>query len=180
MTDRELASVTTAVADAVRRSVRLVVPDVEDVDPLVRPSSHADLQANVALPLGKRLGRPPAALAASIAESLTGADGAGSLVASAEVSGPGFVNIEISAGDLWNRVAARTGDGRLGVGQPRQGERTVIDYSAPNIAKEMHVGHLRTTIIGDCLARVLEHLGAEVIRQNHLGDWGTQFGMLIQ
>jgi arginyl-tRNA synthetase len=177
---RELASVTTAVADAVRRSVRLVAPEVGDVDPLVRPSSHADLQANVALPLAKRLGRPPAALAASIAESLAGEGGAGSLIASAEVSGPGFVNIAISAGELWRRVGARLSDQRLGVGLPRRGERTVIDYSAPNVAKEMHVGHLRTTIIGDCLARVLSHLGAEVIRQNHLGDWGTQFGMLIQ
>jgi arginyl-tRNA synthetase len=81
---------------------------------------------------------------------------------------------------VWRQVADRLASERLGVGAPQLGRRTVIDYSAPNIAKEMHVGHLRTTIIGDALARLLEHLGAEVIRQNHLGDWGTQFGMLIQ
>lgn len=178
MTDHPLASVTTAVADAVRRSVVATVPDASEIDPLVRPSTHADLQANVALPLGKRLRQPPPALAGRIAEHLAGA--APDLIASAEVSGPGFINLTLQAQDLWRRVADRLTGDRLGVGTPRAGERTVIDYSAPNIAKEMHVGHLRTTIIGDCLARVLAHLGADVIRQNHLGDWGTQFGMLIQ
>ncbi|MFI6361893.1 arginine--tRNA ligase [Nocardia sp. NPDC050630] len=81
---------------------------------------------------------------------------------------------------VWEQVSARLSDGRLGVSDFERGRRTVVDYSAPNIAKEMHVGHLRTTIIGDCIARVLTFLGATVIRQNHLGDWGTQFGMLIQ
>src|SRR5262249_7052152 len=81
---------------------------------------------------------------------------------------------------LWQQVSVRLASPRLGIGNPEQGRRTVIDYSGPNIAKEMHVGHLRTTIIGDCLARVLDFLGADVIRQNHLGDWGTQFGMLIK
>jgi arginyl-tRNA synthetase len=96
------------------------------------------------------------------------------------VSGPGFLNLNLAEGALWRQVTARLASSRLGVGSPEQGRRTVIDYSGPNIAKEMHVGHLRTTIIGDCLVRVLGFLGAEVIRQNHLGDWGTQFGMLIQ
>jgi arginyl-tRNA synthetase len=177
MTDRPPASVTTAVADAVRRAVASIAPEAGDVDPLVRPSSFADLQANVALPLGKRLGRPPREVAGEIAAVLRADQG---VVAAVEVSGPGFLNVTVADAALWQRVSARLVDDRLGVGRPRTGERTVIDYSAPNIAKEMHVGHLRTTIIGDCLARVLAHLGAEVMRQNHLGDWGTQFGMLIQ
>ncbi len=175
MTDHALASVTTDVADAVRRAVEAALPGTGDVDPLVRPSTRADLQANVALPLAKTLKQPPAALAGQIAGQL-----GPPLIDTAEVSGPGFINITVPASELWRRAAARLSDDRLGVGAARRGERTVIDYSAPNIAKEMHVGHLRTTVIGDCLARVLDHLGAEVIRQNHLGDWGTQFGMLIQ
>lgn len=177
MTERELASVTTDVAHAVRRAVGSVLPEAGTVDPLVRPSTRADLQANVALPLAKRLKRPPAELAAQIAQQL--AQDA-PVIEKTEVSGPGFINITLPPGELWRRAATRRGDARLGVGESRRGERTVIDYSAPNIAKEMHVGHLRTTVIGDCLARLLSHLGAEVIRQNHLGDWGTQFGMLIQ
>ncbi len=175
MPDQALASVSTDVAGAVRRAVQVALPQAGDVDPLVRASTHADLQANVALPLAKRLRQPPAVLAAQIAEHL-----GDPLVDGAEVSGPGFINITIAAAELWRRAAVRLNDPRLGVSQPRRGERTVIDYSSPNIAKDMHVGHLRTTVIGDCLVRLLSHLGADVIRQNHLGDWGTQFGMLIQ
>jgi arginyl-tRNA synthetase len=184
MTEGSPVSVATEVADAVRAAVGAVAPDAGDVDPLVRPSDFADLQANVALPLGKRLGRPPRELAQEIAARIAddaNRDGpAGRVVAEVTVSGPGFLNVTVADRALWRRVAERVGDERLGVGWPRAGERTVIDYSAPNIAKEMHVGHLRTTIIGDCLARVLGHLGADVVRHNHIGDWGTQFGMLIQ
>jgi arginyl-tRNA synthetase len=177
-TRRATVSVTTAVAEAVRRVVRDVAPDAGDADPLVRPSTFADLQANIALPLGKRLRRAPLEVAQEIATGLREQRG---VVAAVEVSGPGFLNLTVADAELWRRVALHLADDdRLGVGRPRLGERTVIDYSAPNIAKEMHVGHLRTTIIGDCLARVLGHLGADVLRQNHLGDWGTQFGMLIQ
>lgn len=99
---------------------------------------------------------------------------------SAAVSGPGFLNLTIPDTAIWGQISQRLHEDRLGVGTPLAGERVVIDYSAPNIAKEMHVGHLRTTIIGDALARILGFLGAKVVRQNHLGDWGTQFGMLIQ
>lgn len=90
------------------------------------------------------------------------------------------MNITVSDELIWNQLAARLGSARLGVGAVDEGQHTVIDYSAPNIAKEMHVGHLRTTVIGDSLARVFGFLGSAVRRQNHLGDWGTQFGMLIQ
>ena len=116
----------------------------------------------------------PAELAAELAQALQGVDG----IADVEVSGPGFLNITVGDAGLWRQAGRRAADDRLGVGG--SGQPVVVDYSAPNIAKEMHVGHLRTTVIGDSLVRVLGHLGATVIRQNHIGDWGTQFGMLIQ
>ncbi|MFC5058189.1 arginine--tRNA ligase [Saccharothrix xinjiangensis] len=152
--------------------------DLAGADPVVRRSEHADFQCNAALALAKRIGVGPLDLAADIVGALDAAEGA--LVASAEPSGPGFLNVTVTDGAIWAQVATRLRDPRLGVGTPELGRRTVVDYSAPNIAKEMHVGHLRTTIIGDSIARVAGFLGADVVRQNHLGDWGTQFGMLIQ
>jgi arginyl-tRNA synthetase len=149
-----------------------------DQDPLVRRSDHADFQSNAALPLAKRTGRSPRDLAATLREHLTG-QGLPWL-ASVEVSGPGFLNISLSDAALLERLAARLADPRLGVPLSRTGEVAVVDYSAPNVAREMHVGHLRSTLIGDALVRVLGFLGAEAVRQNHIGDWGTQFGMLIQ
>jgi arginyl-tRNA synthetase len=159
--------VESAVTDAIKREL----PELTDPDPVVRRSEHADFQSNAALSLAKRARTKPSDLAARIAVALP---------TDAEVSGPGFLNMTLADATIWRQVAERLSHPHLGVRPAQQGRRTVVDYSAPNIAKEMHVGHLRTTIIGDCLARVLDHLGAEVIRQNHLGDWGTQFGMLIQ
>ncbi len=165
------------VEGAVSAALRRVRPDLEGADPLVRRSDRADFQSNAALASAKRARVRPAELAGELAAALPG-DGAP--IAEVAVSGPGFLNITTSDGALWRQLGLRLADERLGVDVPEQGSRVVVDYSAPNIAKEMHVGHLRTTIIGDCLARVLGHLGATVVRQNHLGDWGTQFGMLIQ
>jgi len=165
-------AVETAVVDAVRRAL----PDVGGTESLVRRSDFADFQSNAALPLAKRLGRAPRDLATPVAETLESAE----FIADTEVSGPGFVNITLTESAIWDQVAARIGQPSLGLNTPLAGQTIVIDYSGPNIAKEMHVGHLRTTIIGDALARLGEQLGATVIRQNHLGDWGTQFGMLIQ
>ncbi|WP_369974706.1 arginine--tRNA ligase [Nocardia sp. MDA0666] len=165
------------VADAVSRAVDACRPEVAGADPVVRRSTHADFQSNVSLSLAKRLRVAPGALAAEVASAV---EVAGLPIVSVETSGPGFLNLAVSDRAVWQQVALRLADDRLGVAASEHGRRTVIDYSAPNIAKEMHVGHLRTTIIGDSLARVLEFLGADVIRQNHLGDWGTQFGMLIQ
>ncbi len=145
-------------------------------DPLVRPSTHADYQANGALPLAKRLGRNPRQLAAEIAEAAPLDD----VCARVEVSGPGFVNLWLSDAFLAESVSSMARDERLGVAVRAHSRRTVVDYSAPNVAKEMHVGHLRSTIIGDALCRVLAFLGDEVIRENHVGDWGTPFGMLIE
>ncbi|HEX5493554.1 MAG TPA: arginine--tRNA ligase [Mycobacteriales bacterium] len=174
----EVPSLLSQVEAAVSAALDRALPDLAGADPVVRHSDRADFQSNAALALAKRARTAPAALASTLAGAL-GEDTA-TPVADATVAGPGFVNLSLADTALWNQVARRLADGRLGMGSSQQGRRTVIDYSAPNIAKEMHVGHLRTTIIGDCLARVLDFLGAEVIRQNHLGDWGTQFGMLIQ
>ncbi|RCG22388.1 arginine--tRNA ligase [Sphaerisporangium album] len=154
-------------------------PEYMGADPLIRPSQFADFQANVALSLAKRLRRAPREVAQAIADAL-GAAGAGDAFSKIEVSGPGFLNITLN--DDWIAEQARLTlqDPRSGVGRSTPPQTVVIDYSAPNAAKEMHVGHLRTTIVGDSLARIQHHLGNRVIRQNHLGDWGTQFGMLIE
>lgn len=153
-------------------------PEQAPVDPVLRPAkpSFGDYQANFAMGLGKRLGHPPREIAADVVERLDAAD----LIQRAEVAGPGFVNITLRSDWLAARAGAVLRAEDLAVPAAQQPLRTVIDYSAPNIAKEMHVGHLRTTIIGDALARILGALGHEVIRQNHIGDWGTPFGMLIE
>lgn len=145
-----------------------------DADPLIRPSQFADFQANVAMSLGKRLRRAPREVAEAIKAELSDFPG------TVEVSGPGFLNITLDDSWIASQATEMFEDQRTGVTTIAPAQTVVIDYSAPNAAKEMHVGHLRTTIVGDCLARVHEHLGNHVIRQNHLGDWGTPFGMLIE
>jgi len=174
--EQQVTSLARQVETAVSTALSRVRPELDGADPLVRRSDRADFQSNVALASAKRLKARPAELAGQLVEALRDVDG----IAEVEVSGPGFLNITVADQGLWRQLDRRLADDRLGVERSEQGARVVIDYSAPNIAKEMHVGHLRTTIIGDSLARVLGHLGATVIRQNHLGDWGTQFGMLIQ
>ncbi|MDA2958348.1 MAG: arginine--tRNA ligase [Actinomycetota bacterium] len=147
------------------------------VDPVVRPSDRADAQANGSLALAKELGRPPREVAeAVLAEALKIAN----LRATLEVAGPGFLNIVVHDDFLADEIAAVSSDERLGVRSATPRRRVVVDYSAPNVAKEMHVGHLRTTVIGDSLVRLLEFVGHDVIRENHIGDWGTPFGMLIE
>lgn len=136
-----------------------------------RDEKHGDYQCNAALGLAKRLGRNPRDLASELARTMQELDAEG-LLAGAEVAGPGFLNLR-----LRDEAVAET---MRGLGQPAEptGKRVVVDYSSPNIAKQMHVGHLRSSIIGDAICRVLGHLGHETIRQNHVGDWGTQFGLL--
>jgi arginyl-tRNA synthetase len=154
-----------------------------DADPLIRPSQFADYQANVAMSLSKRLRRAPREVAQEIADHLIGsAEGARGepFPGTVEVSGPGFLNLTLSDDWITAQASEILADPRNGVALSASPQIVVIDYSAPNAAKEMHVGHLRTTIVGDALARVHEHLGNKVIRQNHLGDWGTPFGMLIE
>ncbi len=149
--------------------------DYREADPVLRPSQFADVQVNAALALAKKVGAPPRDVAGKIVDALE-LDGIADHV---EVSGPGFINITFSDAWLATLLAEIDADERLGV-PVEERQNIPIDYSAPNVAKEMHVGHLRTTIVGDSLARTLEHLGHNVIRQNHIGDWGTPFGMLIE
>jgi arginyl-tRNA synthetase len=151
-------------------------PDHAGDDPVIRPSQFADYQANVALPLGKRLGRPPREVATEISRHLDVAD----MCTEPQVSGPGFINLTLRDEWIAGQAAGLLGDERLGVTDAQPAQRVVVDYSGPNVAKELHAGHLRATVVGDAIVRVLTHLGHEVIRAAHLGDWGTQFGMLIE
>ena len=150
-----------------------------DVDPLLAVARQPgfDLQANFAMKLAKQLGEPPRDVAARVTEKL---GDAGGLLAAAEVSGPGFVNLAFSPEALAAWATRALADPRLGVPLAATKQTITVDYSAPNVAKEMHVGHLRSTVIGDAIVRTLEFAGHDVIRMNHLGDWGTQFGMLTQ
>jgi arginyl-tRNA synthetase len=145
------------------------------VDPALRRSQRADFQADGALRLARVLGRPPRDVAAAVLAH----DPLDDLCAAAAVAGPGYLNLTVRDDVLSTMVGAVAGDERLGVGAVEP-ETVVVDYSAPNAAKEMQVGHLRSTIIGDAIVRLLDWLGHRVIRQNHLGDWGTPFGMLIE
>lgn len=149
--------------------------DFAGSDPVLRPSQFADVQVNAALALAKKAKRNPREVAAAIVENLD----LSAECSDIEVSGPGFINLTYRQEWLGSLVSALAADEQLGVKQ-QQRQVIPIDYSAPNVAKEMHVGHLRTTVVGDSLARTLERLGHHVIRQNHIGDWGTPFGMLIE
>lgn len=145
---------------------------------LIAPGKKAgfgDYQANCAMGAAKAMGTNPRDLAAKIVAALE-LDG---IAEKLEIAGPGFINIDLNPQWLGEQIAKAQSDARLQVEQVAEAHNIVIDYSGPNLAKEMHVGHLRSTIIGDSLARLLEFQGHNVIRQNHVGDWGTQFGMLI-
>ncbi len=150
--------------------------DYADADPIIRPSQFADFQANVALPLAKRLGLAPRDVAARLAGHLQDSE----VSQQAEVSGPGFINLTLRDDWIAAQATGQLADPRLGVATADPQRKIVVDYSGPNVAKELHVGHLRATVVGDAIVRVLEHLGHDVIRAAHLGDWGTQFGMLIE
>jgi arginyl-tRNA synthetase len=157
------------------------------LDPQLTAASKpefGDFQANGALPLAKPLGQPPRAIATAIVAQLAQDSSFAALCEQPQIAGPGFINLTLRPERLAAELRARLADPRLGV--PTAAEEggatpapVIVDFSSPNIAKEMHVGHLRSTIIGDSLARVLEFRGHPVLRLNHVGDWGTQFGMLI-
>ncbi|MDJ0771069.1 MAG: arginine--tRNA ligase [Ilumatobacter sp.] len=148
----------------------------DEADPVVRPSDRADAQVNGALPLAKELGTNPRELAEQVVDS-----GVLQAVCSeVEIAGPGFVNLTFSSEFLAAELGKVAVDDRLGLVEAGTAKTVVVDYSAPNVAKEMHVGHLRSTVIGDALVRMLEFLGHRVIRENHIGDWGRPFGMLIE
>jgi len=152
-------------------------PELAGTDPMLVPASNpkfGDYQSNVALALAKPLGQPPRAIAEQLVQRLEIPE-----CQPPAVAGPGFINLTLQPSYLETQLAAMQADPRLGVSPVKDSQRVIVDFSSPNIAKEMHVGHLRSTIIGDCLARILEFQGHDVLRLNHIGDWGTQFGMLI-
>ena len=164
-------------ADRVRAALGAAFgADYAGADPLIRVSSFADFQSNAALPLAKRLGKSPREVAGEIISHLDIDD----ISDAPTVSGPGFINFTLRAqwiGDAATRLLA---DPRLGTPLTEAPRTVIVEYSSPNIAKEMHVGHLRSTIVGDAIARVIDFTGHRLIRDNHVGDWGTQFGMLIE
>ena len=155
-----------------------IVDPVADYASLVKPSAnpvHGDYQANCAMPLQKILGKPPREIASLIVSRLDVAD----LCEPPTVAGPGFINLKLKPEWLAGQLRLLATDERLGVEHAQPAKTFVVDFSSPNVAKPLHVGHLRSTIIGDALARLLRFLGHKVVTDNHLGDWGTQFGMLL-
>jgi len=152
--------------------------DWADTDPMLVPTTNpkfGDYQANLALALAKPLGQNPRQIASQLVAHLQVED----LCDPPDIAGPGFINLRLKTRYLEDTLRACQADSRLGITPTPQPQRVIVDFSSPNIAKEMHVGHLRSTIIGDCIARIQEFLGHRVLRLNHVGDWGTQFGMLI-
>jgi arginyl-tRNA synthetase len=168
-----MADVAALLAERLQAAFDTLVPGA---DPVLRPSDRADFQANGALSLARQLGRPPR----EVADAVVASAHLGDICERVEVSGPGFVNLVLSRSFVERGVREMAADPALGVERTRVPDRVVVTYSHPNVAKEMHVGHLRSTVIGDALCRMLEHLGHEVVRENHIGDWGTPFGMLIE
>ncbi|MEU5917062.1 arginine--tRNA ligase [Streptomyces sp. NPDC047141] len=152
------------------------LPDAASADPLLRRSDRADFQANGILALAKQLKGNPRELATKVVEAIPAND----VLKEIEVSGPGFLNITVTDAAIIDTLAARAADARLGVPFNESAGTTVIDYAQPNVAKEMHVGHLRSAVIGAAMVEILEFTGETVVRRHHIGDWGTQFGMLIQ
>lgn len=166
------SSVNQRVADALASAL----PEAGGADPLLRRSDRADFQANGILALAKKAKANPRELATTVVEGIP----TGDLIQEIEVSGPGFLNITITDKAIIETLAARALDDRLGVPLAQNPGTTVIDYAQPNVAKEMHVGHLRSAVIGAAMVEILEFTGQKVVRRHHIGDWGTQFGMLIQ
>lgn len=164
-------AIETAVARAIEAS--LGPGFTADIAPCNPEFGH--YQCNSALRLGKQLKRNPR----EVAQAILGALGANEMFEKVEIAGPGFLNFTLSPAFLSRWAQEQLHDPMLGVPKPKKRERIIVEFSSPNIAKELHVGHLRSTIIGDCLARLFEFLGHDVLRLNHVGDWGTQFGMLI-
>jgi len=175
-----MASVTSLTASVHQRladALSAALPEAGSADPLLRRSDRADFQANGILALAKKAKANPRELATQVVERIT----TGDVIKDVEVSGPGFLNITITDKAITENLAARYADGeRLGVPVAEHPGTTVIDYAQPNVAKEMHVGHLRSAVIGDAVAQILEFVGETVVSRHHIGDWGTQFGMLIQ
>lgn len=170
------AQLAARVVAAVAKVLHLQITNEQAVIREAAPEHGCDYQSNAAMALAKRVGRPSRELAEELLDAIEIDD----LCEPPQVAGPGFMNFRLHTTWLQERLKEVDSDPRLGIPETGKPRRVVIDYSAPNVAKEMHVGHLRSTIIGDALARLLRFHGDEVIAQNHLGDWGTPFGMLIE
>ncbi|MFF9214043.1 MULTISPECIES: arginine--tRNA ligase [unclassified Streptomyces] len=176
-----MASVTSLTASVHQRlasALSAALPEAAGADPLLRRSDRADYQANGILALAKKAKANPRELATQVVAQVT----TGDVIKDVEVSGPGFLNVTVTDRAITENLAARAADtdGRLGVPHAEHPGTTVVDYAQPNVAKEMHVGHLRSAVIGDSVVQLLEFTGENVVRRHHIGDWGTQFGMLIQ
>jgi arginyl-tRNA synthetase len=171
-------SLTATVNQRLADALTATLPEAPTADPLLRRSDRADYQANGILALAKKAKANPRDLATQVVANVVSGD----LIKDIEVSGPGFLNITLTDKAIVENLAARSTDpdARLGVPLAAHPGTTVIDYAQPNVAKEMHVGHLRSAVIGDAVVQLLEFTGENVIRRHHIGDWGTQFGMLIQ
>ncbi|MEV8016930.1 arginine--tRNA ligase [Streptomyces sp. NPDC086554] len=175
-----MASVTSLTASVHQRladALSAALPEAGAADPLLRRSDRADFQANGILALAKKAKANPRELATQVVSAITAPD----LIKDVEVSGPGFLNITVTDKAITENLAARAADGaRLGVPFAEKPGTTVVDWAQPNVAKEMHVGHLRNSVIGNSVVKILEFTGEKVVSRHHIGDWGTQFGMLVQ
>ncbi|MYW68083.1 arginine--tRNA ligase [Streptomyces sp. SID8379] len=172
-----VTSITAHVNQRLADALTSALPETDGVDPLLRRSDRADFQANGILALAKKAKANPRELATQVVDRIEN----GGLLADVEVSGPGFLNVTVTDRAITETLAARAADGdRLGVPTKDTPGISVIDYAQPNVAKEMHVGHLRSAVIGDALRGMLDFTGEKTIGRHHIGDWGTQFGMLIQ
>ncbi|MFG3134161.1 arginine--tRNA ligase [Streptomyces tendae] len=173
-----VTSLTASVQQQLASALTATRPEAAGADPLLRRSDRADYQANGILALAKKAKANPRELATEVVAHITTGD---ELIKDVEVSGPGFLNITVADRAITANLAARLADGeRLGVPLNQDAGTTVVDYAQPNVAKEMHVGHLRSAVIGDALRGMLDFTGEKTIGRHHIGDWGTQFGMLIQ
>jgi arginyl-tRNA synthetase len=168
--------------EAIRSAFGAIVEDPKLLEAEVTSSTQAhfgDYQCNSALKLGKALRISPREVAEKIISHFGRNLDEKEMISKLEIAGPGFINLTIAPSFLASQIDSLLRDDRLGVPSPEKRQRVIVEFSSPNVAKELHVGHLRSTIIGDAIARLFEFLGHDVLRLNHIGDWGTQFGMLI-
>lgn len=177
-----METISQQLAHLFHQAISSVFPDLDDIDSFLEITQSTQekfghYQCNSAMRLGKRYQQPPRTVAENICKALS--NEATQIIEKTEIAGPGFINITLSTKALEDRLLHILTDPHLGIDKPTHKQRIVIDFSSPNTAKQLHVGHLRSSIIGDCLARLFEFLGHDVLRLNHIGDWGTPFGILI-
>ena len=164
--------------DCFQPALQKYTDDAASLLSLIRPAKDTkfgDFQANFAMSLGKTAGKPPREIAQEIVDTV---DLSG-ICEKVEIAGPGFINLTLKESWIKSNLAVALADDRLGVRKVEQPRNYIVDYSSPNVAKPMHVGHIRSTVIGDALTRILNFMGHDAKSDNHIGDWGTQFGMIV-